>query len=1126
MYVPLHLHTQYSILDGLVSIEGLKKKAEKLGLPAVAITEHGNLFSAYKFYQEFKSSTVKPILGMEAYISRDLESKDISHITLLCENQQGWLNLVKLSSLAYSEKYFYKKPRITLELLEKHKNGLIILSGCLATLLHTGDGNVDRPLLDWFASTFGKDYFYIELQRLGLEIQDLLTGNLIQAAQETGLSCVITNDVHWLNKEDKKAHEILLCLKTKSTLLDEDRFNMDTEKCHLQAPEEIEETWKDHPEFVANTVKIAERCNCKLDYKGYLFPKHLDCYGNSIDSLKWLKETALKSLEEQVPENKKDIYIKRLEYEMSVIEKMEFASYFAAVSDYVQWAKKNKIRVGPGRGSGAGSLIFYLLGVTDVDPVKYNLIFERFLNPSRVSLPDLDCDFEDRDSVIEYCIKKHSPEKVLHINVFKPFAAKGAIRGVARVLNIPLNEADMIAKAIPDSNRGINFDLDRLELLPKDHDIFIYYNDSKYKDLFKYAKTFDGVITSLSVHPSGIIVSPIPITDIVPTYTLNVGLENQEGIKYEKRVTSCQWDMGDLEAAGLVKFDILGLDSLRVISKTEEFIKKNDSTFIIESICENDGETYDNLGTGDMLGIFQLEGSQLFSEICARTKPRCIENISEIVSIVRPGPIDSGLHHEYIRAKETNDINILFHIPENPQVQEQVIRILEKTQGLLIYQEQLMEISKAVACYTMAESDTLRKHVGKKKINELRLERKKFVDQAKLNRITEKTSNEIFDAIEKFGLYGFNKSHAMSYSLITYIMAYLKTHYPAEFMAALFYVKGKDNSEKSRSYIPKYLTWCKKNGIDVLAPNVNVSDSDFRIKDKKIFYGLSCIKGASKVACDSIINEREKQGKYTDIYELSGRLYSCKELTARTLNVLAQAGALNEFPHTRKEHIEYAIDDALFNRDVENPWWYRVKLGEYSNLDLLSLEKSLVGTYFSGHPLDEFSEIDKAGYSSIERVLEEGLESFNSEFLFLITAVKEITIKNGRNAGQLMAILTVEDLTGTADVVLFSDKWTRIKDTIEAGAVYYIEGQCRFKEFAEERTLSIYPRKIEKRIPTKPIRRGSFKVETLSDLDFLNETGEDKVNIYYLIDKYKYLLNKELKINLNKLKSIFGKRVC
>lgn len=1040
-FVHLHLHTQYSLLDGAIRIPDLIARAKEYRMSSLAMTDHGNLFGAMDFYSSVQAGGLKPIIGCEVYVapgdrfeksSRNGEQKSY-HLILLCENEKGYRNLCKLVTLGYFEGFYYK-PRIDKSLLEKYNEGLICLSGCLsselADLALSGDENKLVKTASWFRDVFSEDRYYLELQENGLEEQRKFNRALLELSKKLNINTVATNDCHYLDQKDHRAHEILLCIQTGKQLEDSSRMSFDSDQFFFKSPERMASDFKDSPEAIKNTRVIAERCSLLLEFGKIHMPRFDLGTGETLrarfakDAREGLQHRMRKELSSGVLNEKEaEKYSERLEYEINLIQEMGFSGYFLIVADFINFARSNDIPVGPGRGSAAGSLAAYSLGITDIDPIRYKLLFERFLNPERKSMPDIDVDFctDGREKVIEYVSNKYGKENVAQIITFGRMQAKAVVRDVARVLGFPYSEADQIAKLIPDA---LKMTLERaLKEEPRLKEMM--ERSDMVADLINTAKSLEGLSRHASTHAAGIVISDSPLVERLPLYKGN----NDE--------TLTQFDMTWIEKIGLVKFDFLGLKTLSVIDRTLRLIQKTKGSKLdLNSIPLDDQMTFERLSRGETLGVFQLESSGM-RDVLTKFKPTVFEDLIAILALYRPGPLESGMVDDFINRKHGR-IPIEYPLPE-------LEPILKETYGVIVYQEQVMSIATALANYTLGEADLLRRAMGKKKLAEMAEQKNRFEKGALKNKIDPEKASYIFDLMEKFAGYGFNKSHSAAYAMVTYQTAYLKTHFPAEFMAAQLSLES-GNSDK----ITVYLQECRDMGIQILPPQVNESFEDFHVSEGRIVFGLSAVKNVGENAVNSIIETRKDSGPFCSLQDFTRRV-DLRKVNKKVIDSLIKCGAFDGLGPSRramsdasdtileqaasfqKERIDgqfnlFATDCApgeLGNlTDISIP-----DSPEWDEMTRLGFEKELMGFYLSGHPLLNYEEFTK----KFTNATTSGLANFpNNSSVRLAGIVKKVKEINTRK-GDRMAFVTIEDLEGVVEGTVFADVYAASRDIINSG---------------------------------------------------------------------------------------------
>jgi len=1061
-FVHLHVHTEYSLLDGAGKVESLVAKAKESGMEAVAITDHGVMYGVVDFYKKAKKYGIKPIIGCEVYVaSRTMKDRDPKldsgqyHLVLLAKNEEGYSNLIKLVSMGFTEGFYYK-PRVDMEVLRKYSEGLVALSACLAGVIpgHIMKGNYEaaKNAALTYNEIFGEGNFYLELQDHGIKEQALVNQEVIRLSKETGIPLVATNDVHYVKKEDSVAQDILLCIQTGKTVEDEGRLKFNGQEFYLKTADEMYDLFKYIPEALSNTAKIADKCNVDFNFGQVYLPAFDVPEGYTSDT--YIRKLCYDGLAEKyckITDELKD----RAEYELSVITKMGYSDYYLIVWDYVKFAKDNGIMVGPGRGSGAGSLVAYCIGITNIDPIKYNLIFERFLNPERISMPDFDVDFcyERRQEVIDYVIRKYGKDRVAQIITFGTMAARGAIRDVGRVLNIPYAQVDLIAKKIPfEIGMTIEKALDTNRELKE-----LYLEDESARHLIDMSEAVEGMPRHSSTHAAGVVISKKAVTDYVP-------------LQMNEDVITTQFTMGTLEELGLLKMDFLGLRTLTVIRDTLELIRaKGIEAPDMDKMDYDDANVYKMISQGETYGVFQLESggmTQCFKEL----KPNCLEDIIAGISLYRPGAMDQI--PQYIRNK---------HNPSELQYMHPALEhILNVTYGCIIYQEQVMQIVRDLGGYSMGRSDLVRRAMGKKKVDVMAKERENFiggiVDEAGnvvvagcvRNGIPAKTAADIFDEVAKFAGYGFNKSHAAAYAIIAYQTAWLKYYYPVEFSAAL--ITSVMGSSKK---VAQYIQHCKSKGIEVLPPDVNESSVSFTVKENRIRFGLAAVKNVGINAILSIIKARQEKGRFEGLYDFLQKIdYSV--INKRTVESLIKCGAFDCFGVYRnrmlavyeklmesilgqkKNNVEGQISlfDTIEESDDVVGNIYPV-LNEYPQRNLLAMEKEMLGLYISGHPLEEYKPelASSVTITTAELTTDNEAEApeIGSNFELdgkkvtiggIIVSVKQKTTKTNN----MMAFVELEDLYGTLEIIVFPKIYERCKSLLVQDTTVLVEGRISQKE--------------------------------------------------------------------------------
>jgi len=1039
-FVHLHLHSQYSLLDGAIKIGDLISKVKEYRMPAVAITDHGNMFGAVEFYQKAMAGGVKPIVGCEMYVSPTSRFdksggqgnfEGTGHLVLLCQNLTGYRNLCRLVTTAYKEGFYYK-PRIDWELLQAHNEGLIALTACLGgevpTLLKGRRFEDAKRRAEEMARVFDGDRLYLELQENHIPEQALVNEGLAAIAGETGLPLVATNDCHYLNREDAFAHEVLLCIQTGKTMEDPNRFRFPNDEFYLKSPQEMEQQFAQYPGAVENTVAIAERCNLELDFKTYHFPQYEKPADQTLDEV--LVDRARQGLEERlqtVRQLRPDFsaedetaYRERLEIELETIRSMGFPGYFLIVADFINWAKDRGIPVGPGRGSAAGSLVAFAIRITDIDPIPYNLLFERFLNPERVSMPDIDVDFciNGREAVIDYVRHKYGEANVAQIITFGTMQAKGVIRDVGRALNMPYGEVDKIAKLVP---AVLNITLkEALKQEPKLAELA--QKDAQIKDLVRIALALEGLSRHASTHAAGVVVTPRPLYEYLPLYA---------DPKTSALIT--QYSMGYVEKIGLVKFDFLGLKTLTVIDNAVRLIRAGkDPDFDLRRIGDDDAEAFQLLAAGETTGVFQLESSGM-KELLVKLKPNCFEDIIAVCALYRPGPLGSGMVDDFILRKHGKKA-ITYDFP-------QLEPILKDTYGVIVYQEQVMQIAQVLANYTLGGADLLRRAMGKKKAEEMAKQKAIFLDGAKANKLDPKRAEGVFDLMEKFAEYGFNKSHSAAYALVAYHTAYLKAHYPVEFMAALL-TEDMENTDK----VIKNINEVRSMGIAVHPPDINASDRSFTVDADTIRFGLGAVKGVGASALESIL-EAQRQQPFASMNDFCERV-DLRKVNKKVLEALIKCGAFDSLGGYRAQYLQ-AMDEAMeaaqrLQREREsgqeslfgaaevvsvrgNGYGRLPDIDEWPDKVKLGFEKEALGFYITGHPLSRHQEAIRHFATCVIADLPERSDKEEVRVCGIIAGLKELTTKKGDR----MAFLTLEDLSGFVETVVFPEVYQAARELLQ-----------------------------------------------------------------------------------------------
>jgi len=1006
-YVPLHLHTEYSLLDGALKINELIDLAVSYRMPAVAITDHGNLFGAVEFYKKASRKGIKPIIGCEVYVAPqsrfDKGKSDVSeasfHLILLAKDNNGYKNLVTLVTKAYTEGFYYK-PRIDRTLLEQYSGGLIALTSCLKGEVpyYLQKGLIDkaREIAFEYKHILGPENFYIEIQNNGLPEQEKVNAKLIELAKELHVGIVATNDCHYLKKEDAKAHDVLLCIQTGKTVTDDNRLKFNSDGFYFKSPEEMKTFFKELPDAVMNTRAIAEKCNVDFKLGSTLLPTYEIKTGLSPDA--FLEDLARKGLLEKFGPRPPEIYIERFKREIDIIKQVGYSSYFLIVWDFINYARRTGIPVGPGRGSAAGSLVSYCLDITEIDPIKYGLLFERFLNPERISMPDIDVDFckNRRAEVISYVSEKYGKDHVAQIITFGTMAAKAAIRDVGRALDLPYAEVDKIAKLVPNT---LNITIDAaIKTEPQLKDL--YESNPRVQELLDIAQRLEGLCRHASTHAAGVVISPRPLTDYTPLYK-NPSDEN----------ITTQFDMGSVESIGLLKFDFLGLKTLTIIEKTLRYIKDNGAELSLKDISLEDTKTYELLSSGQTTGIFQLESSGM-REILVKMQPNRFEDLIALVALYRPGPIGSGMIDDFIKRKR-GLTSVRYELP-------QLKEILDETYGVILYQEQVMRIANKLANFTLGQADILRKAMGKKKPEEMEKLKEAFIKGAVANRISEKKALRLFDLMALFAEYGFNKSHSAAYAYLAYHTAYLKAHYPVEFMAATLSAEM-DNTDK----IVHLIAECRNMSIQMLPPDINESGREFKVIGHSIRFGLEAVKGVGSAAIESILNSKEETGTFLSIEDFLKRVDG-RKVNKKVIENLIKAGTFDSLGLTRAKAMSvihnflngartrsHLGQQSIFGSEAESE-----AIKEWDEMETLSYEKEALGFYITGHPLTKYRE--KLSALRIKRI--SALDSLHDrEDVQVAGVVKSIKKIQTRGTAETMAYFILEDEEGSVEAIAFPE---------------------------------------------------------------------------------------------------------
>ena len=1138
-FTHLHVHTEYSLLDGSNKINEYVSRVKELGMKSATITDHGVMFGCIDFYKAAKAAGIKPILGCEVYVApgsrfdkeKGKEEDRYYHLVLLAETQEGYQNLIKIVSYGFVDGFYYK-PRVDMELLEQYHEGIIALSACLA-------GEVARNLARGFyeegkeaalryEKIFGKGNFFLELQDHGIPEQRQVNHELIRMSRETGIELVATNDVHYTYSSDAEAHDILLCVQTGKSLKDENRMRYEGGQYYVKSEEEMRRLFPYAPEAIENTGKIAERCNVEIEFGVTKLPKF--DVPDGYTAWEYLNKLCFEGLDKRYTDNKEELK-KRLNYELGVIKDMGYVDYFLIVWDFIRYAREHGIMVGPGRGSAAGSLVSYTLGITKLDPIKYDLLFERFLNPERVSMPDIDVDFcfERRQEVIDYVVEKYGKDQVVQIVTFGTMAARGVIKDVGRVMDVPYVQCDTIAKMIP---QELNITIDKaMKANPELKKI--YETDETVRKLIDMSRRLEGLPRHTSMHAAGVVISQKPVMEYVP---LSRGSDGS-------LVT--QFTMTTLEELGLLKMDFLGLRTLTVIQNAEKLVRRDKGIELdMDKIDYEDKKVYGMLGAGKTEGVFQLESTGM-KNFMKELKPGNLEDIIAGLSLYRPGPMD--FIPQYIKGKNNPD-EIHYDCPE-------LEPILKATYGCIVYQEQVMQIVRSLGGYTLGRSDLVRRAMSKKKASVMEKERQNFVYGNEeegvpgcIQRgISEKTANKIYDDMIDFAKYAFNKSHAAAYAVVSYQTAFLKYYYPVEYMAALM-----TSVIHNPSKVAEYILSSRKMQIEILPPDINFGESEFSADHGAIRYGLSAIKSLGAPMIRAIVEERNENGKYQSLRDFIERM-SGRELNKRAIENLIKAGALDQVAGNRRQKLmvyaeivdavnqekknamtgQMSLFDLISDEEKEAYEIQMPKVEEYSKEELLSFEKEVLGVYISGHPLEEYEERWRKNITArtVDFQIDEELgtsKAGDGEIAVIGGIITNKTVKYTRN-NKVMAFLTIEDLVGTVEVVVFPNDYEKNVQKMEEDSKVFIRGKVQGDADKASKLIceKIYsfddvPKELWVQFETKE----DYLTEENEFLKLLSGSrGTDRVIIYVRTPKsIKYLgIEKSVKINETLLGKLYEK---
>ena len=1060
-FVHLHVHTEYSLLDGFCRIDGLAKRVRELGQTAVAITDHGVMYGAVDFYRACKKEGVKPIIGCEVYVAPagrtrfqkvhefDAESR---HLVLLCRDEEGYRNLSYMVSKAFVEG-FYIKPRVDMDLLRSHSRGLIALSACLAgeipKRLVNGSYDAARDYALEMRDIFGEDGFYLELQDHGIRDQAVVNAGLLRIHEETGIPLVCTNDCHYLAPEDAESHDVLLCIQTGKLLEDENRMRYEPRRFYLRSTEEMERLFAQYPGALENTEKIAAACNLEFTFGKYHLPEFAVPEGETAQT--YIRRLCEAGFRERYKGEKPE-YRRQLDYELDMIEKMGFTDYFLIVSDFVRFAREQRIPVGPGRGSAAGSMVSYCLHITDIDPMKYSLYFERFLNPERVSMPDIDMDFGDtrRDEVVDYVRRKYGDDRVAQIVTFGTMAARGAIRDVGRVMNMPYAEVDAVAKQVPSGPQNLHITLDEALRLSKPLKE-LYDGDPQVKKLIDTAKSLEGVPRHASTYAAGVVITKNPVVDYVPLAT------NDDTVV-------CQYTMTTLEELGLLKMDFLGLRNLTVLADAVEMVKRQEPDFSLEDIPDDDQGVFEMLTQGKTSGVFQMESAGM-TGVCVGLKPQSVEDLTAIVALYRPGPMESI--PRFIACKHDPSLISYKHPALEP--------ILSITYGCIVYQEQVIEIFRRLAGYSLGQADMVRRAMSKKKVKDIQREwgaflhgdRSRNIAGCEANGIPADVAESIYDEIYDFANYAFNKAHAVCYAVVAYQTAWFKLHHPREYMAALL-TSVLDSAEK----VSEYINECRDMGIALLPPDVNRSRDSFTVEPEGIRFGLVAIKNIGRGFIQAVVRERERGGDFTGFQDFCERMYD-SDINKRAVENLIRAGAFDGFGARRSQLI--AVHDKLLDsigasrrQNVEGQLdFFGMSSGatqrrsvemilpdipEYAPEELMRQEKEVTGLYLSGHPMAAYRDVARrAGAVHIAAINEDfaqegGPTSFRDEQRITVAGIVTAYRTKATRSGSLMAYATVEDDTASIELLCFSRTLEKYGRLLGEGSAVLIQGKLSVRD--------------------------------------------------------------------------------
>ena len=1112
-FVHLHVHTEYSLLDGAARIKDAVKKAKALGMSALAITDHGVMFGVVDFFKACKKEGIKPILGCEVYVAPRTRhdrtprvDDNLYHLVLLAKNDIGYRNLLNLVSISFTEGFYYK-PRVDKEVLDRYSEGLIALSGCIAgevaEYILKDSPEQARISAREYLKIFGEGNYYLEIQDHNIPEQKKANRELIKISKELNIPLVATNDVHYVGKENAEMQDVLLCIQTGKTVDDPKRMKFTSQEFYLKSQEEMAELFPEIPEALQNTIEIADKCDISMEFGQLHLPFYQVPEGHTVES--YLRELCEKGLTERYGASPEENVKQRMEFELSVIEQMGYSGYFLIVWDFIYYARQNGVPVGPGRGSAAGSLVSYVLGITNLDPLKYDLLFERFLNPERVSMPDIDIDicYERRSKVIEYVVQKYGTERVAQIATFGTMAAKGAIRDVGRALAMPYSEVDKVAKLVPTElhitiEKALNETPDLME---------IYNSDPQVRKLIDTAKGLEGMPRHASTHAAGVVITKQPLTHYLPLYKSTDG------------PVTTQFAKEPVEELGLLKMDLLGLRTLTVIADAVDEVNKRISPPLnIDNITLEDKNTYGLLSRGEGVGVFQLESSGMRA-ILRDLKPEVFEDIVALVALYRPGPLGSGMVEDFIKNKHGLQEVVYLHPILEP--------ILKDTYGVILYQEQVMRISSDLAGFSLGEADLLRRAMGKKKPEVIAGLRSQFMEGAAKKDVEPEIAGKVFDLMEFFAGYGFNKSHSAAYALVSYQTAYLKANYPAEYMAALL-TSVRDNSDKVAVYIEE----CRRMGIVVLPPDVNESRDGFTVVGEKIRFGMSAMKNVGLAAVYSLISVREQGGAFKNYGDFCNRL-DTKVVNRRVLESLIKGGAFDSLGHRRAQLMavvdiglsiaqqaqrdrnsgqislfEFMEEDEEYNFSFALP-----DIADFPYSEMLALEKESLGLYISGHPLAEYRQVlqdnDTVNMGELRDYSEGDMVNLGG----LIINYKQINTKKG----DAMAFVNIEDLTGVVEVVIFPRTFKQYRQLLQPDNVVLVKGKVNpageeIKIIAEE--ISSLVKRTYGDLYLQFVKQD---METVQKVQLILQTypGNNQVYLYFPRDKKLSKTSKDYWVDLD-----------